>query len=130
MGGRKAEHVRVYPYTNRMDLAYSVADLAICRAGAITLAELTAAAVPSILLPYPFHRDNHQLKNAEVLAKAGAAVIVEDDKVVGDQTVGDLKRVLQKTLFDDTERANMVRGAETLRKLNAAEKVARWLIGK
>jgi len=126
----KKARVKVLPYSSRMDLAYSLADVAICRAGAITLAELTAATVPSILLPYPYHRDNHQAKNANVLVQAGAAVMVNDDKVAGPQTVEDLKQALRKVLTDDTVRANMVRGAETLRRVDAAQKVARWLTGK
>jgi UDP-N-acetylglucosamine--N-acetylmuramyl-(pentapeptide) pyrophosphoryl-undecaprenol N-acetylglucosamine transferase len=129
MAGDRARYVKVLPYSNRMDLAYSLADLAICRAGAITLAELTAATVPSILLPYPYHKDNHQAKNANVLVQAGAAIMISDDKEAGPETVGGLNRSLQTLLFDDNARTSMVRGAETLRRTDAAEKVARWLVG-
>ncbi|MBN1491985.1 MAG: UDP-N-acetylglucosamine--N-acetylmuramyl-(pentapeptide) pyrophosphoryl-undecaprenol N-acetylglucosamine transferase [Phycisphaerae bacterium] len=68
----------VLSFTDHMAEAMVAADLAVSRAGASTLAELTAAALPSVLLPYPFHRDQHQLHNAEVLRDAGAAVIVPD----------------------------------------------------
>jgi UDP-N-acetylglucosamine--N-acetylmuramyl-(pentapeptide) pyrophosphoryl-undecaprenol N-acetylglucosamine transferase len=121
---------RVMPYCDRMDQVWSLADLAICRAGAITVAELTAARVPSLLLPYPYHRDNHQAKNGKVLVEAGAARLIEDDKVAGPGTVGELRQALQNIFFDDSIRQAMVRGAEALRRVDAAEKVAEWLIGK
>jgi len=69
---------KVWEFTDDMDMLLAVTDLAIARAGASTLAELTATAVASILLPYPYHRDQHQRHNAEVLAKAGACKIVTD----------------------------------------------------
>ncbi|MFA5863383.1 MAG: UDP-N-acetylglucosamine--N-acetylmuramyl-(pentapeptide) pyrophosphoryl-undecaprenol N-acetylglucosamine transferase [Phycisphaerae bacterium] len=122
--------VKILPYSNRMDLAWAVADLAICRAGAITLAELTTAGIPAILLPYPFHRDNHQAKNANVLVQAGAAIMVDDDKIAGLQTVEQLKQAVQNIVFDDSQRLNMVKGAKTLQQVDAAEKVSRWMIGK
>ena len=122
--------VKTAPYTDRMDLAWAMADAAICRAGAITLAELTAAQVPSVLLPYPYHRDNHQAKNADVLVRAGAAVMVTDDKVAGPETVGNLRDALARILCDETVRSSMVQSAATLRRVDAAERVARWLIGQ
>lgn len=68
----------VRSFTDEMHLALAAADLVICRAGASTLAELTALGRPAILLPYPFHRDRHQHANGEVLVAAGAAVMIED----------------------------------------------------
>lgn len=65
-------------FTQRMEMVYALADLAVGRAGAASLAEFTACGLPSILLPYPYHADQHQRRNAEVLAKAGAAVLVPD----------------------------------------------------
>lgn len=122
--------VTLLPYSDRMDLAWSAADLAVCRAGAITVAELTAAGVPSILLPYPYHRDNHQAKNGQVLVDAGAAVLVHDDKEAGERTREELRRALTGILFDEARRSAMIKGAETLRRIDAAQIVARWLVGK
>lgn len=73
--------VRLVPFVREMGLAYGVADLALCRAGAMTLAELTANAVPAILVPLPEAIGDHQRLNAMPLVKAGAAVIVEEGEL-------------------------------------------------
>ena len=122
--------LKTAPYTDHMDLAWAMADAAVCRAGAITLAELTAAQVPAVLLPYPYHRDNHQAKNADVLVNAGAAVMVTDDKVAGSATVDNLRDALAKIVTNETVRTGMVQAAGSLHRVDAAEKVARWLTGK
>lgn len=64
----------VKDFENRMDLAWQAATLAICRAGAATLAELIEYEVPAILLPYPHAADDHQRKNAECMEKMGGAL--------------------------------------------------------
>ncbi len=68
----------VRPFIHDMADAYSRASLAICRAGATTLAELAAVGVPAILLPYPLAAANHQWHNAQYFGRAGAAVVIED----------------------------------------------------
>jgi UDP-N-acetylglucosamine--N-acetylmuramyl-(pentapeptide) pyrophosphoryl-undecaprenol N-acetylglucosamine transferase len=70
----------VIDFTPAMADVWAVADLAISRSGASSCAELTACAVPSILLPYPYHKDMHQRANARVLSDAGAAILLEDEK--------------------------------------------------
>lgn len=69
----------VLPFIDDMPTAYAAADLAVCRAGALTVAELTAVGLPSLLVPFPFAADNHQEANASVLADAGAARLVRQD---------------------------------------------------
>ncbi len=71
---------RVEPMLSPMGLAWGAADLALCRAGAGTVAEVAASAVPAAFLPYPFHRDHHQTRNARPLADTGGSVIWEDHK--------------------------------------------------
>lgn len=66
-------------YTKEMAEVYAVADLGICRGGATTVAELAAVGLPSVIVPYPHHRDRQQQRHAEVLVRAGAAVMVLDD---------------------------------------------------
>jgi UDP-N-acetylglucosamine--N-acetylmuramyl-(pentapeptide) pyrophosphoryl-undecaprenol N-acetylglucosamine transferase len=83
-----AANARVLPYIDDMPAAYAAADVAICRAGALTIAELTAVGLPSVLVPFPFAAQNHQEANARVLADAGAALLVRqsawDEAVVRD----------------------------------------------
>ena len=66
---------QVVPFIDTMATAYAAADLAICRSGALTIAELTAVGLPSILVPFPFAADNHQEANARVLESAGAGIV-------------------------------------------------------
>ena len=69
-------HIRVEPYLYNMPQAMAMADLAVFRAGATGLAELTARGIPSILIPYPFAAENHQEFNAKELVDAGAAKMI------------------------------------------------------
>ena len=66
----------VVPFIRDMARVYAWADLVICRAGALTVSELAAAGLPSLLIPLPHAIDDHQTRNAEYLAKAGAAVLL------------------------------------------------------
>jgi UDP-N-acetylglucosamine--N-acetylmuramyl-(pentapeptide) pyrophosphoryl-undecaprenol N-acetylglucosamine transferase len=75
---------RVEPFLFAMDREMKAADLVVCRAGATTLAELTAAGRASVLVPLPTAADDHQRKNAEVLAAAGAALLVPQSTLAGD----------------------------------------------
>jgi UDP-N-acetylglucosamine--N-acetylmuramyl-(pentapeptide) pyrophosphoryl-undecaprenol N-acetylglucosamine transferase len=70
--------VRVLPFLDRMDLAYALADLAVTRAGATSIAEMTVCGVPMILVPYPHATENHQEANARELERAGAADVELD----------------------------------------------------
>ncbi len=67
-------------YQHRMDQVYAAADVIVCRAGAMTVAELAAAGVPSILVPLPGAPGDHQTANARVLERAGAAILLPDDR--------------------------------------------------
>jgi UDP-N-acetylglucosamine--N-acetylmuramyl-(pentapeptide) pyrophosphoryl-undecaprenol N-acetylglucosamine transferase len=68
----------IVPFIDDMPAAFAAADLVVCRSGAGAVAELAAAGKPAILVPFPFASDNHQMRNAEVLARAGAARLVPD----------------------------------------------------
>jgi len=69
---------RVFPYVTDMGLAYSLADLALCRGGATTVAELGVTGVPAVIVPYPHHRDRQQERHGRVLERQGAARVLPD----------------------------------------------------
>jgi UDP-N-acetylglucosamine--N-acetylmuramyl-(pentapeptide) pyrophosphoryl-undecaprenol N-acetylglucosamine transferase len=82
---RAGLEARVEPFLFAMDREMKAADLVVCRSGATTLAELTASGRPSILIPFPGATDDHQRRNAEALAKVGAAKMVEQKELTGDR---------------------------------------------
>jgi UDP-N-acetylglucosamine--N-acetylmuramyl-(pentapeptide) pyrophosphoryl-undecaprenol N-acetylglucosamine transferase len=76
-----ADRVFVCPYIGEIANAYAAADVALARAGALSVSELAAAGVPSVLVPYPHCADDHQRHNASVLVDAGGAVMIEDSRL-------------------------------------------------
>jgi UDP-N-acetylglucosamine--N-acetylmuramyl-(pentapeptide) pyrophosphoryl-undecaprenol N-acetylglucosamine transferase len=85
----------VQPFIEDMAASYANADLVICRAGALTVAELAAAGVASLLVPYPFAVDDHQTHNARFLSSQGAAVLLPQSELNADslaQLLGELTR--------------------------------------
>jgi len=82
--GRAGLQARVEPFLYAMDREMKAADVIVCRAGATTLAELTAAGRPSILIPLPTATDDHQRKNAEALVVQGAARMIEQRSLTGE----------------------------------------------
>jgi UDP-N-acetylglucosamine--N-acetylmuramyl-(pentapeptide) pyrophosphoryl-undecaprenol N-acetylglucosamine transferase len=114
---------RVVDFTDQMQDVWASADLCVGRAGASTCAELTASAVPSILMPYPFHKDMHQRANAQVLVKAGAAELLDDQKDRR-RNAERLRPILEKLLYDATARYFMSEKARALGKADAADRVA------
>ena len=82
-----ADHVEVTPYIDDMPSALDRADLVVSRAGAMTLAELAAAGKPSVLVPFPYATDNHQLRNAKAREDAGAAFLLMDELCDGEALV-------------------------------------------
>jgi UDP-N-acetylglucosamine--N-acetylmuramyl-(pentapeptide) pyrophosphoryl-undecaprenol N-acetylglucosamine transferase len=79
----------VSAFYDRMEEAYTVADLAVARSGAASLTELAYFGLPTILIPYPFAAENHQFFNAEIFARHGVAEVLEESRVNGD-TLGSL----------------------------------------
>lgn len=73
--------VRTMPFLDRMEHAYALADLVVCRAGATTVAEVTACGIPSILVPYPYATAQHQEANARAVQRAGGASLMLDDQL-------------------------------------------------
>jgi UDP-N-acetylglucosamine--N-acetylmuramyl-(pentapeptide) pyrophosphoryl-undecaprenol N-acetylglucosamine transferase len=98
--------VRTLPYLDRMELALAVADVAVARAGANTIHELAACAIPSILVPYPHATDDHQYANARELELAGAAELCLDRELSPE---GLARRIV--TLVDDAGRRRAMAAA-------------------
>lgn len=92
---RLGVEAEVVPFIEAMDAAYAAADLVICRAGAMTLAELTALGKPAIFVPYPYAADDHQRANAEQLVRAGAALMILDAELSADRVAEALRGLMQ-----------------------------------
>jgi UDP-N-acetylglucosamine--N-acetylmuramyl-(pentapeptide) pyrophosphoryl-undecaprenol N-acetylglucosamine transferase len=120
--------VRTLDYCERMDLACAAADLSLGRAGAGTVAELAATATPAVLMPYPYHADQHQRLNAAELCQAGAAIIVEDAGSP-ETNAARLRETLLPILRDPARLDTMRQAARSVKGAGAAERVARWLLG-
>ncbi len=118
--------IHTLDFTEHMAELLSITNLVISRAGASTLAELTATHTPAILLPYPYHRDNHQGLNAAVLVENNAAIMVKD-YCNKDKTSVCLYTALKRCLSPG-ELNKMARAASSLAKPNAAQTVARYLV--
>lgn len=117
----------VIDFTPAMADIWSVADLAISRSGASSCAELTASGIPSILFPYPFHKDLHQRANAMVLANAGAAILLEDEKD-RKKNAEKLRPAVESLLYDVDKRRAMSEAARKLGKPAAADCVAKSIV--
>jgi len=102
-----------------MAAAYAEADLVVCRAGAITVAEIAVAGVASALVPYPHAVDDHQRANARFLADAGAAVLVPQSELSAERLAGLLAG------FDRVRLRDMARRARSLGKPDATAAVAK-----
>jgi UDP-N-acetylglucosamine--N-acetylmuramyl-(pentapeptide) pyrophosphoryl-undecaprenol N-acetylglucosamine transferase len=111
--------VQVVDFTPAMADVWAVADLCISRSGASSCAELIACGVPSLLMPYPYHKDMHQRANARVLADAGAAILVDDEKD-REKNAAKLRPLIEPLLSDDVKRETMSKAARQLGKPDAA----------
>ncbi len=98
------------PFITNMAEAFRRADLLVCRSGASTIAEITAAGKPSILVPFPHATDDHQTRNAEALVRAGAAVLIPERELTAEKLLGGVVSLLR-------DRAQLAQMGEAARKL-------------
>lgn len=112
-------NITVKPYLYNMAEALSASDLVICRAGATTIAEITARGLPSILIPYPYAAGNHQEFNAQSLVKNGAAVMILDRDLSGEN----LTKTVRSLLDNRPRLAAMADRAKQLGKPEAAKRL-------
>lgn len=121
-----AEHgidARVLRFIDDMAGAYAEADFVIGRSGAGTVAEITALGKPSLLVPYPYATNDHQMENARVLERAGAAVIVEDKDATAENLHAALTKLLRKDKLN-----TMASHALALGRPDAAEVIVNEII--
>ena len=110
----------VRDFITDMSSAYANADLVVCRAGAMALAELTVCKKPSILVPFPAAADNHQVMNAKSLVDAGAAVMIEEKDLNGELLAAEIRAILE----NPSRRDAMSRAAGRLGSPQAAREIA------
>jgi UDP-N-acetylglucosamine--N-acetylmuramyl-(pentapeptide) pyrophosphoryl-undecaprenol N-acetylglucosamine transferase len=113
--GGLSERIKMYPFIDNMEYAYAACDLAVCRSGASSIAELTRAGVPSVLIPYPHAAADHQTENARSVAAAGAGVLLPDG-----QAGNSLGETVKQLLGDRKRLAAMAAAARLLGKPGAA----------
>jgi len=102
----------ISPFIDDMPSAFARADLLICRSGASTVAEVTAAGKPAVFVPFPHAADDHQRKNAEVLVNAGAALMIPEQELTPDRLVDTVRSLMCE------DRRRLLEMAETARKLS------------
>jgi UDP-N-acetylglucosamine--N-acetylmuramyl-(pentapeptide) pyrophosphoryl-undecaprenol N-acetylglucosamine transferase len=107
-------------YDDHMERCYAAASVFVCRAGAVTVAELAATGMPAVLVPLPGAPDDHQTRNAETLVDAGAGLLVADADLDG----AHLAEVLDRLLADPAELSRMGKAARTVARPDAAARVA------
>lgn len=120
-GHLESERVRVRAYLSPIAEAYAASDLALARAGAMGTAELCAWGLPQVLVPLPTAAADHQSKNAEALAAAGAATVVKQAELTADR----LDAVMRGLFADAPTLARMAERARARARPNAAEDIAR-----
>lgn len=112
---------KVEPYLDDMGTAYANASLVVSRAGATSVAELTACGRPAVLIPYPHAAHNHQECNANALEAAGAAHVMSERQLTPDG----LARVIAELFGDRARLARMAEASRRLGRPDAAERIAR-----
>jgi UDP-N-acetylglucosamine--N-acetylmuramyl-(pentapeptide) pyrophosphoryl-undecaprenol N-acetylglucosamine transferase len=111
-------HIR-RPYFEQVGLAYACADLLVSRAGATSIAEMTACGLPAILVPYRYAAEGHQKQNAVPLARAGAAIVIADEDLSGERLAAEVLEILDTPGRRDA----MAARSKALGRPDAAERV-------
>lgn len=115
-----SDTIQIVPFINRMEEAYNWADIAICRSGALTIAELTAVGLGAILIPFPYAIDDHQTTNGQWLVKAQAALMMQQRDI----TAENLAEHIVSLTNNPEQRLAMANNARSLAKNGAAERVS------
>ena len=114
----------VKPFFDTVEEIYSIADVMVCRAGGMTIAEVTACGIPAIFIPLPSQTGNNQVLNAHTVAEAGAAVVLEQ----GTFTVETLVKNLTNMTLEGNTRERMVTASRALGKPDASDAIAKSIL--
>lgn len=120
----KFPDVDIKPYIYDVETVYAAADMVINRAGAITLAEITALGLPSILIPSPYVSENHQEINANMLKDRGACEVLTDDELTGKR----LYKSINEIIGDDKKLAAMKKASSKAGRYDALDKLEKLLV--
>lgn len=115
-----SKFVKVYPFIDKMNFAYSACDIMLARAGATTIAELLMLGIPSVLVPSPNVAENHQYFNAKSLSDNGAAILIEDKKLKNE-----LSNIIFSLCFNQEKLAGLKKNALSIAKPDAAKIIAK-----
>lgn len=121
---KQADNIVVKPYLYNMPQAMAIADLAVFRAGATGLAELTAKGIPAILIPYPYAAENHQEYNARAVEKAGAAKVILNK----DLTAPVLVEAIDSVICHQDTLAAMAEASRKLGRPEAADTIGELIV--
>lgn len=121
---KQADNIVVKPYLYNMPQAMAIADLAVFRAGATGLAELTAKGIPAILIPYPYAAENHQEYNARAVEKAGAAKVILNK----DLTAPVLVEAIDSVICHQDKLAAMAEASRKLGRPEAADTIGELIV--
>ncbi len=119
------ENIRVLPYLFEMPKAQAISDLVIISAGAISIAEVTAIGVPSIVIPKAYTTDNHQEFNARAVENKGAGVMLLEKDLTGEK----LNSLIQNLLYDNKRLSTMAINSKKLGKIEATGKIVQIVDG-
>lgn len=113
------EIIRILPYIYQIGDAYDLADLVVCRAGATTIAELTAKGIASVLIPYPYATRNHQLYNALFLEKNLAAIVIKEEELTKERVADELSKLMK----DNEKLCLLANNSKNLGRRQAAKEI-------
>jgi UDP-N-acetylglucosamine--N-acetylmuramyl-(pentapeptide) pyrophosphoryl-undecaprenol N-acetylglucosamine transferase len=114
----------IQPFFDNMEDVYSATDMAICRSGASTLAELNACGIPAVLVPYPYATNDHQTYNALALEKNGAALMIKNADLNGELLANTIRSLIQ----DKEKLADMAKSSRSMGRPDAAVEIARAVL--
>ena len=117
------ENYTIKPYLD-VPLALSASDLVICRSGASSLSEVLAAGLPSILVPFPYAYADHQTKNAEIAAEAGASILIDESNLTADL----LAETVMSFVSNPNKQRQFSECAKKIAVFDAAEKIAKIIL--